>query len=676
MTSPTLVRILTTSRGNDFMVDVARMLAHGLSEEGIPHEVLIDQVPSPQDGDALHLVVAPHEFFPLFLEREVDRSRLDDLNRESAVLNVEQPGSQWFELSYHYARHSRGVFDISRQGVSEFRRRGIWARHLPLRYAPFLGGPDPDTPSRRPVDVLFMGYASPRRELFFARHAEAFSRMDCRIILADLSRPRSASTPGYYAGARRADLLASTKIVLNVHATDSPYFETHRALLAFSNRCLLITETSRQTDDLVAGRHFVMASLDELPDRCRYYLDHSELLDTVATDGHTFVRTDLGRAAYGSALAAIEPTVDQNAQIANDHSGRSEVLARLRTSHRSRQNDGAKDWSEWRSPAYETAGSPSVTVLVTLFNYANYIDECLASAMASEPVPGGFELVVVDDGSTDDSESRVQSFLNGSDAPGLLIRKSVNTGLADARNVGLMRSRGGYVFVLDADNRLYPPCLRVLLAAIQGSGRSAVYSLIQRFDDLTAEPLGLLSVFDWSEEALVRGPYIDAMSLVDRRAIESVGGYSTELIEHGWFGWEDYDLWLKLCQANRTGMLVPRILSSYRVHANSMLRRTNRSSNAIARHFVEKFHDLIARFPNEDRYFGFPAAELNLGAPAKSADLADLSAIRQRCHDLEGELRAVYLSKSWRVTAPLRSVLNLLRGIAPASPRTRLGRDE
>ena len=189
----------------------------------------------------------------------------------------------------------------------------------------------------------------------------------------------------------------------------------------------------------------------------------------------------------------------------------------------------------------------------------------------------------------------------------LLVKKSSNTGLADARNLGLERARGQYVFVLDADNWIYPACLRSLHAAIVSGREAAVYGIIRRFDEETGESLGLLSAYDWNVQELVRGPYIDAMALFDRQAVAAVGGYSTELLDTGWFGWEDYDLWLKLARAGQRCKLVPSILSAYRVHPGSMIHRTNNSTPAFARYFQEKFRDLTERFPEMDRYFGFPA---------------------------------------------------------------------
>ena len=664
------VRLFVASAGNDFMIDIARILGEGFTQAGVPCQLAIDETPSPQPDSCLQLVVAPHEFFPLFLAKRMPPSQLDELNRHLWVLNVEQPGSEWFELAWKYARASRGVFDISLEGVRELCRRGTPAVHAPLGYSSMLEANDAPDPPDRPIDVLFLGHTSRRRDEFFAKHADFFTSRECRIVLTDLARPRRADTPGYYSGAARASLLGRSKILINVHSTERRYFETHRALLALSNRCLLVSEDSPETRPLVSGCHFVSAPLDEIPAVCARYLADLNTLSAIALEGHRFAKTQLDpkatcRTLLASVVSSSRPVLLDRVAAAGSASEahlRDAVRERLATSVRLRAA-GEQDWIEVPNAAFGQASAPSVTVIVTLYNYARFIDECLASVIASDEVPGGIEIVVVDDASTDESAARAERLAGGSSRPVLLLKKRSNTGLADARNLGLARARGRYVFVLDADNWVYPACLRSLHAAIVSGTQAAVYGIIRRFDGETGESLGLLSGYDWNVQELVRGPYIDAMALFDRQALAAVGGYSTELLEYGWFGWEDYDVWLKLAQAGERCRLVPNILSAYRVHPDSMIHRTNGSTDAFARYFQRKFRDLAHQFPDMDRYFGFPAAGHTTSAATSPPERHEFSdGLLRRSLDLERELAAVYASKSWQVTAPLRQVFRYLTG--------------
>ncbi|MBD2257547.1 glycosyltransferase family 2 protein [Pseudanabaena sp. FACHB-2040] len=285
---------------------------------------------------------------------------------------------------------------------------------------------------------------------------------------------------------------------------------------------------------------------------------------------------------------------------------------------------GKNPWQVASNSAYEAQTAPTVTVIVTLFNYANYITGCLDSVCAAitENLPGGLEILVIDDCSSDNSIQVTEDYLNQrSDVPIALVKKLFNTGLADARNLGLKLARAPYVFILDADNWIYPNCLSVLYGAIAESDYTAAYGIINRFDSETGEGIGLLSFYEWSIPDLLHGNYIDAMAMLKRDVLLSLGGYSTELIQYGWFGWEDYDMWLKLANAQQPVKLVPQVLSAYRVHSQSMINTTNLYIQFLAKYFKKKFSSLVEEFHNSSLLFGQPLEQSPENNPATLADL-------------------------------------------------------
>ena len=651
-----MIRFHVAAAGNEFMAHIAGLFAEGFRGQGIASEVVVDGAPlQDRDDDTLSVVVAPHEYFPLYFLRTRPTIELEPTLSSVAVLNVEQPGSEWFEVAWQFARQARHVFDISPAGAAEFQRRGVSAIHVPLGYTPSLQAPALPSTAERPIDVLFLGHASPRRQAFFARHADFFSAFNCHIVVSEVAQPRSATTSGYRAGDERLRLVASSRIVLCVHSTERPYFEQHRAMLALANRCLLVTESSHHTDPLEEGVHFASASLDELPALCRRYLADLSALDQIATAGHAMATAQMliGRSCAVMLDALRRPTGSVTG--GHDTGARDAVRARLAES-RGRVAAGDTPWTTVANPAYSSAPAPAVTVLVTLFNYREYVARCLDSVLAATTPVGGLEIVVVDDGSTDGGADLVERAMGAAPVPMLLARKALNSGLADARNVGLTLARGHQVFVLDADNWIYPPCLAVLQQALDQGGVAATYGHIARIDNETGQGLDLLSSLDWNPRRLIEGPYIDAMALFDRQAVLDVGGYSNELIEHGWFGWEDYDLWLKLAQAGKSGRLVPRIVAGYRDHGASMLRRTNRSSERVARYFTTKFAGLLTRHPGLDTHFAFARSDKEPTTPEQ----AEIRRLREHSVALERQLADVYASTSWQMTSPLRAALDWL----------------
>ena len=109
-----------------------------------------------------------------------------------------------------------------------------------------------------------------------------------------------------------------------------------------------------------------------------------------------------------------------------------------------------------------TSLTPLFTVLIDTYNYAQYIEDAVRSVLTQDFPPELREILVIDDGSTDDTEARLAKF-------GDAIRyfKKPNGGQASAFNFGLQRARGEYVALLDADDVWLPQKLQKIHEAFQ-----------------------------------------------------------------------------------------------------------------------------------------------------------------------------------------------------------------
>lgn len=209
-----------------------------------------------------------------------------------------------------------------------------------------------------------------------------------------------------------------------------------------------------------------------------------------------------------------------------------------------------------------------VSVLITCYNYGNLAKEALASVLLqTEPL---INIVVVDDCSSDDSASVIAEFLSSRlPHPRVgkvdLIRHTENQGLSHSRNTALSVIHTPFVFILDADNQLYPRAIEVLRTALETSGDAMSYSLLEQF----GEQRGILNNSLWLPQRFQYGNYIDAMALIRMDALRQIGGYRS-MPER--FGWEDYDLWCSFVDLGLRGCHVPQILGRYRIHNNSMIR--------------------------------------------------------------------------------------------------------
>src|SRR5262245_22880940 len=105
--------------------------------------------------------------------------------------------------------------------------------------------------------------------------------------------------------------------------------------------------------------------------------------------------------------------------------------------------------------------SPRVSAILPVYNGAAFVGRAIENALAQ--TAGGLELLVIDDGSTDDTPRILEGF-------GDRIRafRQVNQGCYVARNLGLRHVRGEYVAFLDADDAWLPDRLASQLALIEG----------------------------------------------------------------------------------------------------------------------------------------------------------------------------------------------------------------
>jgi glycosyltransferase involved in cell wall biosynthesis len=223
-----------------------------------------------------------------------------------------------------------------------------------------------------------------------------------------------------------------------------------------------------------------------------------------------------------------------------------------------------------RSPRGTDEAPSAVTVCVSLYEYKHYIVECLDSVWAQTETP--LSLVVVDDASSDGGGDEVKRWMEAKGSrfeEVTLLRHERNIGLAATRNTAIEHTTSEYIFVLDADNAIYPRCLESLRDALDGNSLAFAYSIIEQFGEVRS----IIGCDGWSPVKLVHGNYVDAMALIRRDTWKRVGGYRKMRVP----GWEDYDLWCRCVEANLAGVLVPEILCRYRVHGRSMLRRSTDS---------------------------------------------------------------------------------------------------
>lgn len=215
------------------------------------------------------------------------------------------------------------------------------------------------------------------------------------------------------------------------------------------------------------------------------------------------------------------------------------------------------------------SSSPLVSVIIAAYNAETFISETLDSIQA-QTYPH-FEVIVVDDGSSDRTAKIVRSY-SEKDARFQLIQQE-NSGVAASRNLAIQHSSGKYIAPIDADDIWYPKRLEKHVRCLEAADDSfgLVYSwsmyLTESGSIRAYSPFGQLGAVEGNVLAiLVFYNFLDNAStaMFRRTCIDAVGNYNTELKTC-----EDWDLYLRIAERYQFA-IVPEYLIGYRQYSGSM----------------------------------------------------------------------------------------------------------
>jgi len=225
-----------------------------------------------------------------------------------------------------------------------------------------------------------------------------------------------------------------------------------------------------------------------------------------------------------------------------------------------------------------TAG-PSVTVILPAHNAARFVARAVGSVIAQ--THGTFELIVVDDGSSDDTAARVRAF---ADERVRLVSLAANVGVSAARNLALREARAPIVAFLDADDECMPERLATQLGFLEAHPEVDVVGSAILAVDVAGRPLGYRTYPCGHGDIVRRLPLASPLAMptvVARRdALVDAGGFDSRLDLV-----EDYDLLNRLALRGCRFANCPQALVLYRLHAGATksraLRRQLRLTRAV-----------------------------------------------------------------------------------------------
>ncbi len=203
---------------------------------------------------------------------------------------------------------------------------------------------------------------------------------------------------------------------------------------------------------------------------------------------------------------------------------------------------------------------PTVSVIIPTYNRCAYSQEAIDSVLAQTYTD--YEIIVVDDGSTDDTGEVLRQRY------GDRIRYAwqENGGQALARNHGVALARGELLAFLDSDDRYLPTYLAEQVKALQSHPEYGVVACGTYLIDAAGQPRGAMKLWEEMptldiEACVIKWPFMPSVMLMHRRLYDEVGGQDPSLVPA-----EDWEFVLRLLLAQVPLMWNRTCLSEYRIH--------------------------------------------------------------------------------------------------------------
>ena len=206
---------------------------------------------------------------------------------------------------------------------------------------------------------------------------------------------------------------------------------------------------------------------------------------------------------------------------------------------------------------------PEVSVIIPAYNAARFIGEALQSVL--QQTFQDFEIIVVDDGSTDDTARVVAGIAD----PRIRYVYQENKGLSSARNHGLRLAQGGYIALLDADDMWQPQYLARMIETLQNNAQAGAAYCGFRYMDAAGRPLKVVVSRvvppQRFRSELVRRNWLSACAVFVRtQCYRECGGFDEHLR-----ACEDYDMWLRMSERYEF-VGIPEVLVWYRRSGTNM----------------------------------------------------------------------------------------------------------
>jgi len=248
--------------------------------------------------------------------------------------------------------------------------------------------------------------------------------------------------------------------------------------------------------------------------------------------------------------------------------------------------------------------TPKVSVIIPTYNTAKYLDDAIASVLNQTYT--NYEIIVIDDGSTDNTVEIVEKYQNK-----ISYIYQENQGVSAARNKGIAASQGEFIAFLDADDIFMAHKLEKQVAVFERQPELGIvnsgYRLIRANGEFIADIKRWETIPDLTTETwILYKPVLPSAMMFRKTWLEKVNGFDTR-----WSYSEDVDLVFRLIAQGCLGKWLPQITIYYRRHDRSAMRgnylEQAKNAEAIQDNFFARqdLSESISRLENQSKFYNF-----------------------------------------------------------------------
>lgn len=291
------------------------------------------------------------------------------------------------------------------------------------------------------------------------------------------------------------------------------------------------------------------------------------------------------------------------------------------------------------------------SIIIPCFNHWRHLRDSVESALAQ--THSNKEIIVVDDGSTEQPDSTLSEFLKTNDVSVFRIEQS---GPSVARNYGIEKAAGDLILPLDADDKIEPSYVEKACKVFSEKENVGIVYCDARYfgnrnDDWELPPYNFPDI--------LLDNFIFSAAVFKKEDWKTAGGYNANMCH----GWEDHDFWLSIIALKKTVVRIPETLFYYRQEADS---RTNRFKSQqkiemfeqIAKNhrelFVENFDYILHRFAEYRELLEAETPEMEM---------------KRELQNLRDRIRQMEASGFWKLRNKWQGVKRVLGVSAKHTPK-------